>query len=805
MSIRTMLSSEADVGDGVVLVDSLQNQAVGELKAKLEDAGKTRTVRLMRVAMLVFLFLAAVLVCAGLYLYATSQEKHEFETAFETNALKLLDSFSSGVEQNLEGLGAMGTALTAHALGNPQVEFPFFTFPSFEVLGAQVRVQARSPILHWGPLVTNEKRSEWEEWALQNRFHADRAYQQDLNFRQTQDDYFASLRGNRGDKKDDHNDRFLVEEGENQTSISIVNNTVQDGSRYQYRIASNGKNPKPLPADFAAQYFPRWQQSPVRKPTQGPLNRDLAVFPPLKETVARLLQDPKVIIGPSYQFPDPNVGFNENLLLSQYRNSITEYVGEPLSYIVYPVFDAFYNSSASLAEQKTHLAGLLYTNIYWRLLLKNVLPSNLNGIICVVENSYNDTFSYRVDGPDVTFLGNVDPYELYQEYEDIGLVEQATAYVQSRAKPETRSYTSVPLHDSYGLYTLRVYPSRDTEVEFSSNLAVVFVLVVAVVFVVTVVNFGVFNLMVERRQRIVRNEALQSGALVNSLFPEKVQKRLYSRQSTQRMDSAASMGVRTVPLEQDNSNSNKPDLNTSGRIAADSSPIADHYEEVTIMFADLAGFTKWSSNRSPCDVFVLLETLYNSFDVLATRQKVFKVETIGDCYLACCGLPEPNPHHAQVMARFASACMVKMSMIVGALSDQLGKDTAALQLRAGLHSGSVTAGVLRGQKSRFQLFGDTVNTASRMESNGLPGRIHASEETAERLIAAGKSSWVSKRVDKITAKGKGELQTYWIAPKTEGSTTSSTTTSTSSSAQPSSLVERSRRLLENAQSNQAVL
>ncbi|CAB9525687.1 natriuretic peptide receptor 2 [Seminavis robusta] len=83
-------------------------------------------------------------------------------------------------------------------------------------------------------------------------------------------------------------------------------------------------------------------------------------------------------------------------------------------------------------------------------------------------------------------------------------------------------------------------------------------------------------------------------------------------------------------------------------------------------------------------------------------------------------------------------------------------------MRVGLHSGPVTAGVLRGQKSRFQLFGDTVNTASRMESNGLPHRIHVSQETADALRAKGKGMWLTTRPDKVQAKGKGLLQTYFV-------------------------------------------
>ena len=89
-------------------------------------------------------------------------------------------------------------------------------------------------------------------------------------------------------------------------------------------------------------------------------------------------------------------------------------------------------------------------------------------------------------------------------------------------------------------------------------------------------------------------------------------------------------------------------------------------------------------------------------------------------------------------------------------------------MRFGLHSGSITAGVLKGDRARFQLFGDTVNTASRMESTGMKGRIQVSEATAELVRNAGKGSWLTKRTDHVHAKGKGILSTYWVALKSTG-------------------------------------
>lgn len=125
--------------------------------------------------------------------------------------------------------------------------------------------------------------------------------------------------------------------------------------------------------------------------------------------------------------------------------------------------------------------------------------------------------------------------------------------------------------------------------------------------------------------------------------------------------------------------------------------------ETTIFFADLVGFTQWSSTRSPEDVFALLETIYGAFDSIAERRRVFKVETIGDCYVAATGLPEPQKDHAVTMVRFARDCLFKLSKLTNELAAQLGDDTNELQMRVGLHSGATTAGGLRGVRGRFQL------------------------------------------------------------------------------------------------------
>jgi class 3 adenylate cyclase len=177
---------------------------------------------------------------------------------------------------------------------------------------------------------------------------------------------------------------------------------------------------------------------------------------------------------------------------------------------------------------------------------------------------------------------------------------------------------------------------------------------------------------------------------------------------------------------------------------------------------DIVGFTSWSSDRPPADVSTLLETIYGQFDKIAKKRSVFKVETIGDCYVAVTGVPERRFDHAINMTKFARDMLVILQEELKNLEPILGSDTLNLAMRVGLHSGPVTAGVLRGERARFQLFGDSVNTASRMESSSSRNAIHVSEATATLLQSAGKQSWLIKREEKIVAKGKGEVQTYWV-------------------------------------------
>jgi class 3 adenylate cyclase len=313
-------------------------------------------------------------------------------------------------------------------------------------------------------------------------------------------------------------------------------------------------------------------------------------------------------------------------------------------------------------------------------------------------------------------------------------------------------------------YTMSIYPSTRFRESYNSARPESFTSILTAVFVSTGIVFCIYVQYVQRRQNKIVATALRTNAIVSSLFPSNVRDRVMQEaeeQAERDMASNTSMFASATNrlknfLEDGPGDSGKQDGIFSTK------PIADLFPETTLMFADMVGFTAWSSVREPCQVFTLLETVYHAFDEIAKRRGVFKVETVGDCYMAVAGLPEPRKDHALVMAHFAHDCNVELIRLLKPLEVTLGPDTADLAMRFGLHSGPVTAGVLRGQRARFQLFGDTVNTAARVETTGEKGRIHVSQETADLLVAAGKSRWVQKREDTVVAKGKGELQTYWL-------------------------------------------
>jgi hypothetical protein len=199
------------------------------------------------------------------------------------------------------------------------------------------------------------------------------------------------------------------------------------------------------------------------------------------------------------------------------------------------------------------------------------------------------------------------------------------------------------LNNEYCGYKIHVYPSADTEAQFVNGQALLFTLIVVGVFIFTSLVFVIYDCIVARRQRIVMDRAVASSAIVASLFPSQVRNQIYQESKEQQQLAKEEGQVKATtdtwkvfqaPKDDDISGEIFKHSINVGINSSSSKPIANLFHNTTIMFADLAGFTKWSSDRTPEQVFELLETIYAALDKIADRRKVFKIETIGDCYVA---------------------------------------------------------------------------------------------------------------------------------------------------------------------------
>jgi class 3 adenylate cyclase len=503
-----------------------------------------------------------------------------------------------------------------------------------------------------------------------------------------------------------------------------------------------------------------------------------------------------------------------------YRNYIPDHESskEPVSDLYMPIFETDLDT-VQINPDEHEVVGMIAATWFWRDLIKDLLPEDHQGFVVVFENPCNPSFTYQVDGPVTTYLGRGDLHDTrYDKYDGIhSEIKDLGSFSLSGSR-----HSFVPVNEEYCQFHISIYPSETMEASFTSQDPVIYMCVAILIFVFTSLLFVGFDFMVRRRHKVVLSTAETSNAVVSSLYPEEVRDRIKQthidkkqksklkkiekarRASTSRdrltalrkqmksgedWDSAASLSDSGMFLFDDDNEVTK----------LDGSPIAEVYSETTVMMADIVGFPAWSSARGkfcyhssvnseyvlesiiltasasisePIKVFSLLEAIYSAFDTLSSSYDVFKIESVGDMYVAVSGLPTPERRHAVIMAQFAQACLETVKRIVLRLESKLGPGTADLRLRVGLNSGPVTGGVLRNDKAIFQIFGDTVNVANKMLSTSIEDRIQASQKTAKELMNAGRDHWVFRRLEDSSdpiEKGPEEsvLKTYWVEPPGE--------------------------------------
>jgi class 3 adenylate cyclase len=219
------------------------------------------------------------------------------------------------------------------------------------------------------------------------------------------------------------------------------------------------------------------------------------------------------------------------------------------------------------------------------------------------------------------------------------------------------------------------------------------------------------------------------------------------------------LGEKASALEKEKSRTEKLLLNVlpiaiADRLKRGEKVEAETFPEVTVLFADVVGFTKLAAELGPRSVANLLNELFEVFDDLAEKYKLEKIKTIGDCYMAVAGVPDRSPTHAQQMADFSLEALAALK----SKNQQLSRN---LEIRIGMHSGTVAAGIIGRKKFAYDLWGDVVNVTSRLEGTAEPMKIHVSESVHSRL----EDSYLFEKRGEVELRNRGKLQTYYLIGK----------------------------------------
>lgn len=252
---------------------------------------------------------------------------------------------------------------------------------------------------------------------------------------------------------------------------------------------------RPFPVFYA------FRTSPIGTKKQAVLNLNLANSRTLHGVLENVLQTEEAIMHHAEVLAKGNPTVQENLDLSQYREESVKYLGDPHTFIAYPVFTSF--------DKDRQVAGVISANTYWRLLFANVLPHLAKGYLCILHNSFNQTLAYRVDGRDATFVGEEDNHD--SRYEYLAQSVDINEFVRNRASVRTRPYTMVPLNTEYGSYRLYIYPTKETVDEFMTYKPWVAIAAVLSVFCITVIILAILDRTVARRQRLIMDRLLKAA------------------------------------------------------------------------------------------------------------------------------------------------------------------------------------------------------------------------------------------------------------------------------------------------------
>jgi len=717
-SVTTGMSSVAS--DSLDYTNDHNNIAYnrkGDSEEKVQVAEiEERNVLRSKLLVITVLALALVIMSTFTFVFINEGDNTTFESEFVSYASEIITVSQNNAKNTLENLESFSDTISSHASSSQQF-WPFVTVQDFEARGTQLNSVTKAWGVHFMPLVDFEERKEWESYSSQN--------------------YQANIMDAIQYRNYDNASVIL-----NQTEIVPFIYTLEVAETIDMNTFGPDLTPGP--------YLPIWQSAS---------EADIEWYSGIINWNGLVSEQVRNAYYTSVTTKQTALGF-------YYWN------GTLLAHHITPVFEKVTKA------KENKIVGAVWLVVNFLSYFQNILPNEANGIhvvltgYCAGNITYQQT--YLVDGLNAEMVSDGDKHQ--QKFNKYRITE------------DFLRFDDVELSDGMcnPKMVMHVYPTEKLMDRYITNEKYYSTALVVAIFLFTSLVFILYDLSVRRRQNKVMDRVMEQHRVVADMFPEQYRDRLFANKNNNNNiggagDAGGVVGGGIIGKHSDHKNNMGGDGNHSSsggglmsfeQIEAtenhqNSAPIADLFPSATVIFADISGFTAWSSTREPTQVFTLLENIYGSFDQIAYRHGVFKIETIGDCYVAVCGLPEQREDHVVPAVLFARDCIQETVRLVQKLELTLGPDTADLSMRIGINSGQVTAGILRGERSRFQLFGDTVNVAARMETTGESNRIHISCASADMLRKFGKSKWISPREDKVLLKGKGRLQTYWLETRVE--------------------------------------
>jgi len=504
------------------------------------------------------------------------------------------DTLSSTLE---EAFGAVTDTITAHAQTSAAT-WPFVTVPFFVHHGHHA-LESSSGVNYFSycPLVKPEQRSAWESYAIGNSWWLEEDGDTDQTEALTEAEQ-----------------QVIVA---NETAALIVHPDI-----YQMNNAS-GDITTELSGEL---YCPHWQAVPVPQDTSV-VNFDVLSEPILQDLFQAMVATNGPVISRTL-FDSQELEMSFAVAMESNNNTTTSLSTEnttgPQSYLMYPIYETFEYDAAQIV-------GLVEIPLNWLAVLRDLLPPEEFGLFYVLNNTCGDLHTYELRKPEeggLVYLGEGDEHNrLYER-------EAATVPIHPMS-----AHGQDVVFDCACSYEITIYPSYALRQQHGSNIPELFTAVIAGAFFLMAFTFFAYDKFVRIRNDKVLEQAAKTNAIVSSLFPSNVRDRLFGGGD----DGSKGSGRKSIRSSFAGRSRLKNYLSDTGKGDGEDDkedkPIADLFPNCTVLFADIVGFTAWSSMREPTQVFTLLESVYHAFDEIAKRRKVFKVETIGDCYVAVTGLP----------------------------------------------------------------------------------------------------------------------------------------------------------------------